>query len=55
MKIILLVSEEKVEVAQQMHLKSEILEIGEQCFALPLLDSRTVNEVLGYDTIGLPT
>ncbi len=52
-KIILLLPEE-VEGMHKINLKSEILEIGEQCSALPLLDSRTADEILGYDISGLP-
>jgi len=33
----------------------EILEIGRQCAALPVLDDRTPDEIIGYDEDGLPT
>lgn len=36
-------------------LKDEILEIGRRCAALPVLDPRTPDEILGYDENGLPT
>jgi antitoxin VapB len=36
-------------------LKEELLAIGRRCAALPTLDSRTPEEILGYDENGLPT
>lgn len=35
-------------------LAAEILEIGSRCAALPDLDRRTADEILGYDEDGLP-
>jgi antitoxin VapB len=35
-------------------LAAEILEIGKRCAALPDLDRRTADEILGYDEHGLP-
>jgi antitoxin VapB len=35
-------------------LAAEILEIGRRCAALPDLDVRTADEILGYDEYGLP-
>ena len=35
-------------------LAAEILEIGRRCAALPDLDTRTADEILGYDQHGLP-
>ena len=35
-------------------LAAEILEIGRRCAALPDLDTRTAEEILGYDEHGLP-
>ena len=35
-------------------LAAEILEIGKRCAALPDLDARTADEILGYDEHGLP-
>jgi antitoxin VapB len=35
-------------------LAAEILEIGRRCAALPDLDARTADEILGYDEHGLP-
>jgi antitoxin VapB len=39
---------------QQRSLADELDAIGKQCAALPVLDSRTSDEVLGYDEHGLP-
>jgi antitoxin VapB len=36
-------------------LVEEIMEIGRRCAALPELDSRTAEEILGYDEDGLPS
>lgn len=36
-------------------LKDEILEIGRRCAALPVLDPRSPDEILGYDENGLPS
>ena len=36
------------------NLAAEILEIGRRCAALPDLDARTADEILGYDEYGLP-
>lgn len=35
-------------------LKENLLRIGRECAALPLLDRRTPDEILGYDEKGLP-
>jgi antitoxin VapB len=35
-------------------LATEILEIGRRCAALPDLDVRTADKILGYDEHGLP-
>jgi antitoxin VapB len=35
-------------------LAAEILEIGKRCASLPDLDTRTPDEILGYDEYGLP-
>jgi antitoxin VapB len=35
-------------------LSAEILEIGRRCAALPDLDTRPAEEILGYDDHGLP-
>jgi antitoxin VapB len=36
-------------------LADEILEIGKRCSALPDLDTRTAEEILGNDEHGLPS
>ena len=36
-------------------LKEALLQIGKECAALPLLDSRSVDEILGYNKQGVPT
>ena len=35
--------------------KSTLLEISERCAALPDLDSRSADEILGYDGLGFPS
>lgn len=35
-------------------LSEELRAIGERCAALPVLDPRTPDEILGYDERGLP-
>ena len=35
-------------------LAEEIMEISERCSALPQLDDRTPEEILGYDSEGVP-
>ncbi len=35
-------------------LTDELLEIGTRCAALPDLDTRSAEEILGYDADGLP-
>jgi antitoxin VapB len=35
-------------------LAAELLEIGAHCAALPELDSRSADEIIGYDENGLP-
>ena len=35
-------------------LVDEILDIGRRCASLPDLDTRTADEILGYDEHGLP-
>ena len=36
-------------------LAQELEEIADHCSALPVLDSRDTDEILGYDHIGLPS
>jgi len=35
-------------------IKHELLRIGRECAALPVLDARPPDEILGYDEAGLP-
>ena len=35
-------------------LRDELREIGERCAALPTIDQRTADEILGYDEQGMP-
>lgn len=35
--------------------KKELREIAKRCAALPVLDGRSPDEILGYDENGLPT
>jgi antitoxin VapB len=37
-----------------MRLADELNEIAQACSALPVLDPRTAEEILGYDEHGLP-
>ena len=36
------------------NLVEEIMAIGKHCAALPLLDARSADEIIGYDERGLP-
>ncbi len=36
------------------NLAEELLEIGRRCAALPELDRRSADEIIGYDELGLP-
>lgn len=46
---------EKSKHKTQDSIKSELLRIGQECAALPVLDSRSPEEILGYDIVGVPT
>ncbi|MEZ4590436.1 MAG: type II toxin-antitoxin system VapB family antitoxin [Chloroflexota bacterium] len=46
---------EKSKQQTSISVKSEILRIGRECAALPILDSRSPVEILSYDAIGMPT
>jgi len=52
-------AEERLQRLQRDHarrsLADEILEIGRRCTALPDLDRRTADEIIGYDEHGLPS
>jgi antitoxin VapB len=45
---------ERLQRVRGRSLAAEILEIGKRCAALPDLDRRTADEILGYDEHGLP-
>jgi len=38
----------------QQELLEEVLQIARRCAALPVIDSRTPDEILGYDEFGIP-
>jgi antitoxin VapB len=40
--------------SRRRRLREELREIGERCFALPTLDNRPPEEIIGYDERGLP-
>jgi antitoxin VapB len=52
-------AEERLQRVRHEHagrsLAAEILEIGRRCAALPDLDQRTADEIIGYDERGLPS
>ena len=48
-----LAREERKEQATE-SLVEDVMEIGRHCAALPLLDARSADEVVGYDDNGLP-
>ena len=39
---------------QESSLAEQLVRLGEECAALPVLDGRTPYEILGYDESGLP-
>ncbi len=48
-----LAREERKEVAID-SLVEDVMEIGRHCAALPLLDARSADDIIGYDDNGLP-
>jgi antitoxin VapB len=52
-------AEERLQRVRHEHagrsLAAEILEIGRRCAALPDLDRRSADEIIGYDERGLPS
>ncbi|HEY8872649.1 MAG TPA: type II toxin-antitoxin system VapB family antitoxin [Stellaceae bacterium] len=52
-------AEERLQRVRREHagrsLAADILKIGRRCAALPDLDRRTADEILGYDEAGLPS
>lgn len=47
-------AQRKAASASTQNLKEKILTIGKHCAALPLLDSRSPDQLLGYNEEGLP-
>lgn len=47
--------QEKARQQASPSLKEELLEIGRACAALPLLDERSPETILGYNEIGVPS
>ena len=45
---------EKEKQSLPLSLKEELLRIGQECAALPLLDQRSPEEILGYNEHGVP-
>ena len=39
---------------REANLARDVMEIGRRCAALPVLDARSADEILGYDKDGLP-
>ena len=46
---------EKLKRGEGPNLAKELEEIANRCAALPILDNRTDDEILGYDENGLPS
>lgn len=46
---------ETVQATSHTALKERLLAIAKRCAALPLLDRRTSDEILGYDEYGMPS
>jgi antitoxin VapB len=40
---------------REANLARDVMEIGRRCAALPVIDARSADEILGYDKDGLPT
>lgn len=47
--------ERKRAVRDNRPLADRLMEIGQHCASLPVVDDRTPDEILGYDDNGLPT
>lgn len=47
--------EREKEKQRQALLKKALLQIGQQCAALPILDQRSPEAILGYNQHGVPT
>lgn len=48
------IAREQAKRLRRQPLKDDILRIGRECAALPVLDNRPAAEILGYDQLGLP-
>lgn len=46
---------ERAKQGQTHSLAEELVRIGRECAALPVLDDRTAEHILGYDDQGFPT
>lgn len=44
---------ERAKRSQEQPLAEELLQIGRECAALPILDARTADEILNYDDRGV--
>ena len=49
-----LAREQKKYRLSQPSLQDELLRIAQECAALPMLDGRTADEILGYNEVGVP-
>ena len=45
---------ERQRARRQSRLSEDLRRIGERCSALPILDTRSAEEIIGYDSQGLP-
>jgi len=54
-KLMIFFPDSAEEVKAKRSLAAELLEIGKQCAASPLLDDRSPDEILGYDNHGIPS
>jgi len=54
-KLMVFCSDSVEAVPPKRSLAAELLEIGRQCAASPLLDDRTPEAILGYDNHGIPS
>jgi antitoxin VapB len=46
---------ERVRRRRPYRLADEIMRIGRECAALPELDTRTAEEIIGFDSAGMPS
>ena len=52
--VIIALRERLERATQQPSITEKLVRIGQECSALPVLDGRTPDELLGYDEHGLP-